>query len=152
MRRSRAPGSRPIDAGPPGVAPLATRPGERVEARDVPAVFKLASQLEEMVGRERELRAQLLEVHVQLAERDRLIGRLAGAVHAAASRGRDDPRAALHAARQPSPEDRERWDAERGRLTAALSANAEQLAAVQATRVWRAARLWWRLRERLRVR
>lgn len=122
-------------------------------ADDATTVYELASQLEHAAGRERVLREQLLEVHRQLAERDALIGRLAGAPDAPAAPAREhlEPptsSADLDAERRARLEERERSAGEREQLLSALAGARGELAELQATRAWRAARIWWRLKAR----
>ena len=87
-------------------------------------VEELAAELESVASSERELRRLLAEAHVQVGARDEEIRRLLAALG------------------------RERAERERA-LGEATHAYA-QLAELRATRLYRAGRLWWRLRHRLR--
>jgi chromosome segregation ATPase len=154
MDRPRTPDTRSFDgdhAAPAPVAALVTGTEEPLRVGDVATVVELAAQLEQAGQRERALREQLHQVHVQLAERDALIEQLAGAPEAEHWREHRRLSAELEAERQARRQDRECADEERDRLAATLTNVQGRLAAVQATRAWRAARTWWRLKERFRV-
>jgi hypothetical protein len=150
MDRPRTPDTHSFDgdqAAPAPVAALVTGTEEPLRVGDVATVVELAAQLEQAGHRERALREQLHQVHLQLAERDVLIERLVGVPEVARRQEQDQLSVDLEVERQA----RERSDEERDRLAAALTVAQARLDAVQATRAWRAARTWWRLKERFRV-
>ena len=113
---------------------------DRRDPADV--VYELATELERAVAREGELRDHLRQMHLQLAERDALIGQLSALPGAGWSPVGEAERDVLAAENSVLA-------AERDRLGLELQAMAARLHAAQTTRVWRAARLWWRLKARL---
>jgi hypothetical protein len=88
-------------------------------------VTRLSAQVEALASSERELRRLLNGAHGQVAARDEEVSRLLGEL----ARGR-----------------------ERDRAVAEATLAYGQLAELRATRLYRAARLWWRVRHRLRSR
>ncbi len=89
-------------------------------------VTRLSAQVEALASSERELRRLLNEAHGQVAARDEEVRRLLSEL----ARGRE----------------------ERDRALAEATLAYGQLAELRATRLYRAARLWWRVRHRLRSR
>ncbi len=87
---------------------------------------RLSAQVEALASSERELRRLLNGAHGQVAARDEEVRRLLAEL----ARGRE----------------------ERDRAVAEATLAYGQLAELRATRVYRAALLWWRVRHRLRSR
>lgn len=120
-------------------------------------MYGLAVQLEAAAAREREARALLHRTHLQLADRDEMIGRLTQLPEVARQHSLERERDELSAANADLNADRERlcseldgWRAESERLGTTLTVLEAQLTAMQATRAWRAARQWWRVKATLR--
>jgi uncharacterized coiled-coil DUF342 family protein len=122
------------------------------------ALSRLADQAEEASRREREVRERLHQAHVQLAERDDQIARLVDLRRPTREdvvqleRECEKLRASsdrLQNERFQLLSERERLAAELDAVQAALKRSEHQLAALTATRVWRIAGNWWRLRDRI---
>jgi peptidoglycan hydrolase CwlO-like protein len=99
------------------------------------------------LSRDGELRVLLHDVHQQLAERDALIERLLCSPDAAERQALEQEREALSAERASLAAEREGWAADSAGLRGALAEAQARIASMSSTRAWRAARLWWKLRD-----
>jgi uncharacterized coiled-coil DUF342 family protein len=121
-------------------------------------VSRLADQAEQAARREREVRERLHQAHVQLAERDEQIARLIDPQRPTRDevfqlqRECEELRAnsaRLEEERLQLLSERERLINDLDAVQAALERSEHRLAALTATRVWRIAGNWWRLRDRI---